>query len=263
MIASCARPEHSCASAPPPASARWPCSGSSPTTRAPRSARCSSARFALAAVAVLGARARGRRGDRRPAGSARRDLAHRARRSARSATPRRRAASSPRWSGSTPRCCRCSCTRSLRWSPSRPSCSGASAPTRAASRRSRSRPAGWCSCSRTRKAGTLDPVGAALALGAAVVYTTYILTSQGVAGRLSPARAVRARLHRRRRARSRSGSAAGRATSHPAAVTRDRLGLAARHRGGVDGRRREPVLRRPQAGGPDERARSSRPSSRS
>ncbi len=37
------------------------------------------------------------------------------------------------------------------------------------------------------KAGTLDPVGAALALGAAAVYTTYILTSQGVAGRLSPA----------------------------------------------------------------------------
>ncbi len=36
------------------------------------------------------------------------------------------------------------------------------------------------------KAGTLDPVGAALALGAAAVYTTYILTSQGVAGRLSP-----------------------------------------------------------------------------
>src|SRR3954447_5132193 len=36
------------------------------------------------------------------------------------------------------------------------------------------------------KAGTLDPVGAALALGSALVYTTYILTSQGVAGRISP-----------------------------------------------------------------------------
>jgi drug/metabolite transporter (DMT)-like permease len=36
------------------------------------------------------------------------------------------------------------------------------------------------------KAGTLDPLGAALALGAAVVYTTYILTSQGIAGRISP-----------------------------------------------------------------------------
>jgi drug/metabolite transporter (DMT)-like permease len=36
------------------------------------------------------------------------------------------------------------------------------------------------------KAGTLDPVGAALALAAAMVYTTYILTSQGIAGRISP-----------------------------------------------------------------------------
>jgi drug/metabolite transporter (DMT)-like permease len=36
------------------------------------------------------------------------------------------------------------------------------------------------------KAGTLDPVGAALALAAALVYTTYILTSQGIAGRIAP-----------------------------------------------------------------------------
>ena len=36
------------------------------------------------------------------------------------------------------------------------------------------------------KAGTLDPIGAALALAAATVYTTYILTSQGIAGRMSP-----------------------------------------------------------------------------
>jgi len=36
------------------------------------------------------------------------------------------------------------------------------------------------------KAGTLDPVGAVLALAAAMVYTTYILTSQGIAGRISP-----------------------------------------------------------------------------
>jgi drug/metabolite transporter (DMT)-like permease len=36
------------------------------------------------------------------------------------------------------------------------------------------------------QAGTLDPVGAVLALGAATVYTTYILTSQGIAGRISP-----------------------------------------------------------------------------
>jgi len=35
-------------------------------------------------------------------------------------------------------------------------------------------------------AGSLEPVGAALALGAAVVYTTYILVSQGVAARVAP-----------------------------------------------------------------------------
>jgi drug/metabolite transporter (DMT)-like permease len=36
------------------------------------------------------------------------------------------------------------------------------------------------------KPGALDPLGAALALGAALIYTTYILVSQGIAGRLSP-----------------------------------------------------------------------------
>jgi len=36
------------------------------------------------------------------------------------------------------------------------------------------------------KPGALDAVGAALALGAALIYTTYILVSQGIAGRLSP-----------------------------------------------------------------------------
>jgi drug/metabolite transporter (DMT)-like permease len=35
-------------------------------------------------------------------------------------------------------------------------------------------------------AGTLDPVGAALGLGAAVVYSTYILVSDGIVGRMRP-----------------------------------------------------------------------------
>jgi len=35
-------------------------------------------------------------------------------------------------------------------------------------------------------AGRLDPLGAALGFGAAVVYSTYILVSEGVAGRVSP-----------------------------------------------------------------------------
>jgi drug/metabolite transporter (DMT)-like permease len=34
--------------------------------------------------------------------------------------------------------------------------------------------------------GALDPLGAGLALGAAMIYTTYILVSQGIAGRLGP-----------------------------------------------------------------------------
>jgi drug/metabolite transporter (DMT)-like permease len=34
--------------------------------------------------------------------------------------------------------------------------------------------------------GALDPLGAALGLGAAVVYTTYILVSEGVVGRMTP-----------------------------------------------------------------------------
>jgi drug/metabolite transporter (DMT)-like permease len=36
------------------------------------------------------------------------------------------------------------------------------------------------------KPGALDPLGAGLALGAALIYTTYILVSQGIAGRISP-----------------------------------------------------------------------------
>jgi drug/metabolite transporter (DMT)-like permease len=34
--------------------------------------------------------------------------------------------------------------------------------------------------------GALDPLGAGLALGAAMIYTTYILVSQGIAGRIAP-----------------------------------------------------------------------------
>ena len=34
--------------------------------------------------------------------------------------------------------------------------------------------------------GTLDPLGAALAFGAAVVYATYILVSDGIAARVAP-----------------------------------------------------------------------------
>ena len=46
-------------------------------------------------------------------------------------------------------------------------------------------------------AGALDPLGAALGLGAAVVYSAYILVSEGIARRVRAARARGARLHRR------------------------------------------------------------------
>ena len=46
-------------------------------------------------------------------------------------------------------------------------------------------------------AGALDPLGTLLGITAAVVYTTYILTSAGVAERVGPLAAERAGLHRR------------------------------------------------------------------
>ena len=63
--------------------------------------------------------------------------------------------------------------------------------------------------------------------------------------------AVRARLHRCGRHADYRVGAGGRPP--PRRGHARRLGLAARHRGGLDGRRREPVLRGAQAGGPDER----------
>ena len=45
--------------------------------------------------------------------------------------------------------------------------------------------------------GALDALGVALGLGAALVYSTYILVSQGIVGTPAPDRAVGARLHGR------------------------------------------------------------------
>jgi uncharacterized membrane protein len=84
--------------------------------------------------------------------------------------------------------------------------------------------------------GALDPLGAVLGLGAALVYTTYILSSARVAERVGPL--VLSAL-----------------VAVVAARPRDRRGLrlARRHRRRLDRRRREPVLRRPAARGPDAR----------
>ena len=53
-------------------------------------------------------------------------------------------------------------------------------------RRARARLGGAAARAGERAAGALDPLGAALALGAAVVYSAYILVSEGVAARMRP-----------------------------------------------------------------------------
>ena len=59
------------------------------------------------------------------------------------------------------------------------------------------RAAGSSSCWRAPRPARSTRSGTALALGAAVVYSTYILVSEGVVRARRPARAERARLHRR------------------------------------------------------------------
>ena len=109
-------------------------------------------------------------------------------------------------------------------------------------------------------AGALDPIGVLLGITAAVVYTTYILTSAGVADARRPAPAQRAGLHgcgddaddrhgRRRR-------------PAPGRRDRDRLRLAGGHRGRLDGGGRQPVLRRASSASARRPPRSSRRPSR-
>ncbi len=66
------------------------------------------------------------------------------------------------------------------------SCSAASGPTAAPRWRSRSRRAASSSSWRAPAQAELDPAGTALGLGAAVVYSAYILTSEGIAARIGP-----------------------------------------------------------------------------
>jgi drug/metabolite transporter (DMT)-like permease len=67
------------------------------------------------------------------------------------------------------------------------------------------------------KAGALDPVGTALAFGAALVYPTYILVSEGVAGRIRPS--VLSALVCTGAAVSLTVGSAALGDLHPAAVT--------------------------------------------
>ena len=85
-------------------------------------------------------------------------------------------------------------------------------------------------------AGALEPLGAALGLAAAVVYTTYILVSDGIAGRVRAARARRRSSAPARRSRSRSASALL-GELRPGELTAGGLGLARLPRGRLDRRR--------------------------
>ena len=67
--------------------------------------------------------------------------------------------------------------------------------------------------------GSVDPLGAAMGLGAACAYTVYILVGDRVVGDVPPVAARRARVHRRGRrpSRSRRSCAAGRSSASSAA----------------------------------------------
>ena len=129
-------------------------------------------------------------------------------RSARAATRCRPAATSPRWSASTRRCCRCCSTRSRRSSPPPRSRSAASGSTAAARRALALASGGSCSSWPAPGAGALEPRRRrARPRARRVVYSAYILVSDGRRGARGAARAVGARLHRARRSRSTAGSA--------------------------------------------------------
>ena len=206
-----------------------------------------SVRFTLAAAlfwALLAARQRG-------AGGSAAATSQPGSRWARAATRSRPAATSPRSSASTPRCCRCCSTRSRRWSPSRRSRSAASASTGGGSPRSRSPPAGsrWSSPA----AGRARSTRSAPRSGSAPRSSTarYILVSDGIARRRAGAAARDARLHRRRGLADRRLGAARRAASGRAHG--GGLGLAGVPRRDLDGRRDQPLLRRPAARRADDR----------
>ena len=113
-------------------------------------------------------------------GLGRRDVAHGASGWARAGTRCRPGCTSPRSSGSTPRCCRCS----VYTFPVIVAVAAVALAARAARRGARRVAlcwprAGWCSSLAGAAAGALDPLGAALGLATAVVYSGYILVGEG------------------------------------------------------------------------------------
>ena len=184
-MGACPRPAPSPASPPPPPSARWGSSASWPTTRARRWAR-SWRPASCSPPPCCGSGWRAPRGDARPARAVPprrrprpRARRHRLRRS-------RPAATSRRSTGSTPPCSRCSSTPIPSWSPWPRWRSGASGPSRRTAVVLAVASIGLVLVLAGAAAGALDPLGAALGLGAAIVYSVYILVSERVAARVAP-----------------------------------------------------------------------------
>ena len=117
--------------------------------------------------------------------------------------------------------------------------------------RSRSHRAAWCSCWPGRRAGRSIRWGRRSGSLAAVIYSAYILTSEGVAGRVDPL-VLSALVCTGAAVMLTLGDVAPAATCDG---RRERAGLrlARRHGGGLDRRRRQPVLRRAAARRPDDR----------
>ena len=253
----------SSASPPPPRSARWAIFGKLAYDEGATVGTLLAVRFVARRRAALGARRRhGRRAP--PARAARAATsrialalgAHRLQRPGRRAT-------SPRSSASTRRCSRCS----LYTFPAIVAVAAIALGRERASRRTAvalgarldragARPG--------RRRGRARSTRSARRSGsrAAVVYSTYILTSEGVAERVGPLALERAGLHRRGDdADARPALVGG--DLHLGARERDGLRLAGRHRRRLDGRRRSACSSPACARRPDGRRRSSRRSSRS
>ena len=99
--------------------------------------------------------------------------------------------------------------------------------------------------------GALDPLGTALGLAAAVVYSVYILASEGVAARVGPLALSTLVCTGAATTLTLGGIAAG--DLDPGSVSAAGFGWLAGTRRRLDGRRGRPLLRRAAARGPDGR----------
>ena len=198
-IAACAPRESSSASPPPPPSARWAIFGKLAYDEGATVGTLLAVRFAIAAIAVLGA---GARAPARSAGCApipRRDVGIAVALGALGYSAQAGCYFAAARAASTPPCSRCV----LYTFPAIVTVAAIVLGRERASRRTAAAlllaSVGLVLVLAGAATGALDPLGTALGLAAAVIYATYILSSEGIAGRRRPAPAERARLHRRGR----------------------------------------------------------------